>query len=83
MMLSRRMVLVKTMVMTRLGADEEDGDDAGEDDEQARWRLVRAWGNLIRANSWSASRQEQLAQKGKKEKVSETSFYIFRKQIMF
>ena len=34
MMLSRRMVLVKTMVMTRLGADEEDGDDAGEDDEQ-------------------------------------------------
>ena len=60
-----------------------EGDNAVEDDEQARWRLVRAWGNLIRANSWSASRQEQLAQKGKKEKVSETSFYIFRKQIMF
>ena len=34
-----------------------EGDDAVEDDEQARWRLVRAWGNLIRANSWSASRQ--------------------------
>ena len=34
MMLSRRMVLVKTMVMTMLDADEEDGDDAGEDDEQ-------------------------------------------------
>ena len=28
------MVLVKTMVMTRLDADEADGDDAGEDDEQ-------------------------------------------------